>query len=361
MKMMDMPDMKQDLNDVYETCPGVFIYAILYTLKILFNLTGNEIETDICPLSFRIIRRTQTTKMKIAFLICATLFFLSVSCKKSSELTNTPPVATDTVKTPVINPDTSTLLKTSMTYNYDATGSVITDSFLTQWKYDDQRRLVFMNSEASGYRDTANYTYLNDHYTVNTRINYNGSVVLISNDIFYQHLKNHTDSIVSTSTGYGSQAGNYSNSTIYFYYNQANLDSLERTISSNNGGPSTMLTLNYFYTGSNLDSSVARDNNGYLTYVRHFTNGNETAFFWYNNGVQAGVEQFTYTDTPTGGLYIIYRNAKLMSGYTSVTIPATTTFIETDSYQLDSSNRVTAMLIYRNSISLTQKQVFTYY
>jgi hypothetical protein len=27
--------------------------------KILFILMGNEIETDICPLSFRLIRRTQ--------------------------------------------------------------------------------------------------------------------------------------------------------------------------------------------------------------------------------------------------------------------------------------------------------------
>ena len=86
-----------------------------------------------------------------------------------------------------------------------------------------------MTSEACGYQDTANYTYLNDRYTVNTHISYNGSLVLISNDIFYQHLKNHTDSIVSTSTGYGVQAGNYSSSEIYFYYNQANQDSLEKT------------------------------------------------------------------------------------------------------------------------------------
>ncbi len=299
--------------------------------------------------------------MKIVFVLCMTLIILSVSCKKYNQQVNTAPLVTDTVKPPVIKVDTSTLLKSSWTYNYDASGTVVTDSSLTQWKYDDQRRVVSMTSEASGYQDTANYTYLNDHYTVNTHISYNGSVVLISNDIFYQHLKNHTDSIISSSTGYGSQAGNYSNSAIYFYYNQTNQDSLERTISSNNGGAPVSLTLNYFYTGANLDSTVARDNNGYLSYVRYFKDGNETADFWYNNGVQAGVEQFTYTNIPTGGLYIVYRNPKLMSGYISVSIPPTTTFTETDTYQMDSTNRVTVMLIYRNSSSVTQKQVFNYY
>jgi YD repeat-containing protein len=299
--------------------------------------------------------------MKIVFAVCTTLIILSVSCKKYNQEVNIVPLVTDTVKPPVIKVDTSTLLKSNMTYNYDASGTVVTDSSLTQWKYDDQRRVVSMTSEAGGYQDTAKYTYLNDHYTVNTHISYNGSVVLISNDIIYQHLKNRTDSIISTSTGYGAQAGNYSSSEIYFYYNQANQDSLEKTFVSNNGAAPIALTLNYFYTGANLDSTVARDSNGYLTYVRYFKDGNETTFFWFSNGVQAGVEQFTYTNILTGGIYIVYRNAKLMSGYTSISIAPTTTFTETDTYQMDSANRVTAMLIYRNSSSLSQKQVFSYY
>ena len=143
--------------------------------------------------------RPKITNMKIVLVICITLVILCVSCKKSNEHINTPPVVIDTVKSPVIKVDTSTLLKSSWTYNYDASGTVVTDSSLTQWKYDDQRRVVSMSSEASGYQDTANYIYLNDHYTVNTHIGYNGSVVLISNDVFYQHLKNHTDSIISSS------------------------------------------------------------------------------------------------------------------------------------------------------------------
>ena len=208
--------------------------------------------------------------MKIAFAICMTLIILSVSCKKYNQQVNTAPAITDTSKPPVNNVDTSTLLKSSMTYNYDASGTVVTDSSLTQWRYDDQRRVVSMTSEAGGYQDTAKYTYLNDHYTVNTHISYNGSVVLISNDIFYQHLKNRTDSIISTSTGYGAQAGNYSSSEIYFYYNQANQDSLEKTFVSNNGAAPIALTLNYFYTGTNLDSTIARDNNGYLTLCQIF-------------------------------------------------------------------------------------------
>lgn len=299
--------------------------------------------------------------MKIAFALCITLIILTVSCKKYNQQVNTTPVVTDTVKLPVVKPDTLSLLKSNIIYNYDASGTMVIDSLVTQWKYDDQRRIIFMSSEASGYRDTANYTYLNDRYIVDTHMSYNGDPVSISNDIFYQHLKNRTDSIISTSIGYGPQAGNYSSSEIYFFYNQANQDSLERTISSNNGEVPATLTLNYFYTGTNLDSTVDRNSGGKLIDVKYFTDGNQISDFYYNDGVPAGALHFTYTNIPSGALYNVYRNAQLMSGYTSVTIPATTTFVETDTYQMDSANRVTVMLIYRNSSSLTQKQVFTYY
>ncbi len=299
--------------------------------------------------------------MKIVFAICLTVVILSVSCKKSNEQLTTHPVIIDTVKPPVIKPDTSTLLKLSWTYNYDPSGTVTVDSFLTQWQYDGQRRIILMTSEASGFTDTSVYTYSNDHYTVNTHTSFEGSPNLVSNYVYYQHIRNHTDSILYTSTGYGSQAGNYSSSAIYFYYNQNIQDTLEETISSNNGGTPVTSTLNYFYTGSDLDSTVYRDNNGKLFGVRYFTDGNQTTDFYFNDGVPAGVLHFTYTNISSGGLNIIYPNPQLMSGYTSITIPATTTFVETDTYQMDSVNRVTAMLIYRNSSSLTQKQVFRYY
>ncbi len=45
--------------------------------------------------------------MKTAFAIYATIIILTVSCKKSNDQINTPPV-TDTTKPPVVNVDTST-------------------------------------------------------------------------------------------------------------------------------------------------------------------------------------------------------------------------------------------------------------
>jgi hypothetical protein len=303
----------------------------------------------------------KTTKMKIAFTVCMTLIILSVSCKKSNEQTNTSPVVTDTVKPPVVKPDTSTLLKMCWTYNYDASGTVIIDSLHNQWTYDNQRRVVQVTSEAYGYTDTLTYTYLNDRYITSENSYSNGSLVLATNTVFYQHLKNHTDSILSTSAGYGIQAGYLPDGATYYSYNQANQDSVEKSYIIDHGAISYRSSLNYFYTGTNLDSTINLDNNGKLNDVRYFTDGNQTTDYWYNAGVQAGVEHFTYSNISSGGLYIIYRTSRLMSGYTSVSIPAGTTFTEVDTYQLDSANRVTAMLIYRNSSSLTQKQVFTYY
>ena len=298
--------------------------------------------------------------MKIAFALCMTLLMFCISCKKSNEI-NTIPVVIDTVKPPVTKPDTSALLKSCWTYNYDAGGTFITDSIHSQWTFDNQRRVVQTTSEAYGYTDTMTYSYLNDRYITSENSYYNGSLVLATNTVFYQHLKNHTDSILSTSAGYGIQAGYLPDGATYFYYNQENLDSVEKSYIIDHGAVSYRSSLNYYYTGENLDSTVNLDNNGKLTDLRYFTDGNQTADYWYNAGLQAGVEHFTYSNIPSGGLYIIYRTSRLMSGYTSVSIPGGTIFTEVDTYQLDSANRPVVMLIYRNSNSVTQKQVFTYY
>lgn len=299
--------------------------------------------------------------MKIAFTISMILIIMSVSCKKSNEQTNTDPVVVDTLKPPIIKADTSTLLKLSWTYNYDSTGTVIIDSNHTQWMYDNQRRIVQTASEAYGYTDTLTYTYLNDRYTTSENSYYNGSLVLATNIIFYQHLKNHTDSVLATSAGYGVQAGYHPDVATYYYYNQTDLDSVEKTYYIDHGVVSFNSSLNYFYTGTSLDSTAGRDGNGNLTFVNYFTNGNVKTNFWYSGGVLAGVANFSYTNIPSGGLFIVYRNSNLWSGYTSVPVSGGTTFSENDTYQMDSTGRVTAMLIHRNSTSLSQKQVFIYY
>ncbi len=99
--------------------------------------------------------------MKIVFAIFTTLIILTVSCKKSNDQINTPPV-TDTTKPPVVNVDTSTLLKSDQEYSYS--GTVIVDSELTQWTYDDQRRITQKTYAFGSSNDTTRYTYLNDRY-----------------------------------------------------------------------------------------------------------------------------------------------------------------------------------------------------
>ncbi len=299
--------------------------------------------------------------MKIALAICMTLIIITVSCKKSNDQANTVPVVTDPVKPPLVKPDTSTLLKSCWTYNYDAAGNITDDSIHNQWIFDDQRRIVQTASEGNDYSDTLTYTYLNDRYMMNENSYYNGSLVLATNIVYYQHVRNHTDSILSKSAGYGVQAGYLPDGATYYYYNQTNQDSVEKTYSIDHGIVSFRSSLNYYYTGANLDSTVFRDGNGKIMYVEYFSQGDPLSESNYLNDVVAGTITFTYSNIPTAGLFVMYRTSKLMSGYTSVAMPSTINLIETDSYLVDSANRVTDMLIYRNSSTLSQKQVFTYY
>jgi len=300
--------------------------------------------------------------MKIALSVCVTLIILTISCKKSNEQINTvPAVVVDTVKPPVIKPDTSTLVKTNRVYNYDASGTVIVDSSLNQWTYDDRRNIVLQTYSGDGNLDTFKYTYLSDRNLQSSYAYYNGSLVLITNTVYYQNSKNQTDSMVSTVTGYGVQAGYHFLASTYYYYNQFDQDSLEKTFYANNGPASFASSVNYYYTGTNLDSTVGRGNNGQLNNVTYFSEGNQILVNNYTNDLVAGVISFTYTNISSGGLYYFYKTTKLLAGFTSVTIPATTTFTETRNYQFDSANRVTSFLSDNHGSSPNQKQVFTYY
>ena len=67
-------------------------------------------------------------------LISLVAFF---SCKKTTAEPNTPPP--DSTQTNL--PDTSYRVKTIRTYNYDATGTQITDSSFFVWTYDNYLRV----------------------------------------------------------------------------------------------------------------------------------------------------------------------------------------------------------------------------
>jgi len=277
---------------------------------------------------------------------------------KTTEQPNTPPVLNGT-NPPIIKADTSTLLKSSLTYDYDLNGTLVDSSFL-QWTYDDQRRIVQHTEESAVYRDTFNYTFLNDRYTEECHAYYNGSLELISNAIYYQHVKNRTDSSLTTATGYGIQAGQGGTSATYYYYNQAGQVNLEKEFQSYTGQPLYNVTTNYYYTGANLDSTISINSYNKITDVSYYSGGNLTVFKRYTPGVQEEIETNTYTNIPTGGLCFIYGNSQLISGSTYVTIPATSTQTSVRTYQLDAANRVVIGVLSRDGVPL-QKQVFTYY
>jgi hypothetical protein len=297
--------------------------------------------------------------MRILFAICMVPLMLSVSCKKSTEQPDTPPVPTGTNNPPVVKVDTSTLLKSSWTYEYDMNG-ILTDSSFLQWKYDDQRRIVQHTEESASYRDTFSYSFLKDRYIEVCHAYYNGSLELISNGVYYQHVNNRTDSLLFTSAGYGLNAGLNGYSATYYYYNQAGQVSLEKEFQSSTSQPLYNVITNYFYTGANLDSTVSINTYDKITDVSYYSGGNLTVFKRYTPGVQEEIDTYNYSNIPTGGLCFIYGNSQLISGITGVTIPATSSHTSTWTYQLDPANRVVSGLLSRDGVAV-QKQVFTYY
>jgi hypothetical protein len=311
--------------------------------------------------------------MKTEFVICATLIILTVSCKKSNDQINTPPV-TDTVKPPVINIDTSTLLKSDQEYSY--TGTVIVDSELKQWTFDDHRRITQMTYAFVNSNDTTRYTYLNDRYIATFDGYTKGSLRNISNTVYYLGPENRIDSILISTTGYGIEAGTNPNYATYYYYNQENQDTLEMHFSGSQGARSLGDSINYFYTGVNLDSatawfidpvsgiSVSHD-------IDYYSEGNLTSEFSYTNGILDGRSNITYTNIPTGGLYIAdttpsgwppisYRRPYLMSENTGDSPPLINTQTYSYTYELDAANRVKTMIESTNGV-VYQKHVFTYY
>jgi hypothetical protein len=292
--------------------------------------------------------------MKIPFATCMVLLMLFDSCKKSTEQ----PDLNGTINPPVNKADTSTLLKSDSVYDYDLNGILMITSFL-QWKYDDQRRIVQRTSESADYRDTFNYSFLNDRYIENCHAWYSGSLGLITNAIYYQHVKDHTDSLLFTSTGYGTAAGQITYNATYYYYNQSGQVSLEKGIHTSTGDPGYETTINYYYTGANLDSTVSRNLADQTTYTSYYSGGN-CIVSKIQTDAQVEITTFTYSGIATGGLCFIYGNAQLISGTSDVTIPATSTNTSTYTYQLDAANRVVVGLLSRGGLP-AQKHVFTYY
>jgi len=289
--------------------------------------------------------------MKLIPAFCIFLLMLSVSCKKSSDQPNIPPPVTDTTKAPVVKPDTSTLLKSMLGYYYDATGTTVTDSSLIVWKYDDHRRIVQLITKVANHIDTLFYTYSSDRYTTDDHSYNSGSLSGVLHTVYYQHLQNRTDSAITNS----------GNST-YFYYNQLGQDSLERQIIGTSSVFPTFFTINYYYTGQNLDSSIIRQN-GILSSVNYYTNGDITGTSLYSldaNNVLITTTQMTYTNISSGGLYIYSNASKLKSGGTYFNVSTAKTSVETDTYQFDAANRVAVWTI-NNNQPYFQKYLLSYY
>jgi hypothetical protein len=274
--------------------------------------------------------------MKLVPAACIFLLMLSVSCKKSNDQPVTPPPISDSIKPPVIKVDTSTLLKSMLGYNYDATGTTIADSSLTAWKYDDQRRIVQQSLKVGTHIDTLFYTYLSDRYTTDDYTYTNGSLTVISHTVYYQHLRGRTDSSITNS-----------GASTYYYYNQLGQDSLVRQIIAASSFSTTVYTINYYYIGQNLDSTILRQN-GILSSISYYTDGNVTGINLYSldtSNVWITKTQLTYSNISSGGLYVFSNASKLKSGGTFFNVSTGISSVETDSYQFDAANRVTVWTV----------------
>lgn len=316
---------------------------------------------------------SQTPVLKIAFVIFTALIVLTFSCKKSNDHINTPPGVADTTKPLVVNVDTSTLLKSQIIYSYayDVSGKLTSfDSSKYQWIYDDQRRVTQQtfayvtrhNNANDSELDVTTYTYLNDRYIKSTGQYINGSLKGISNTAYYGPL-GHTDSIVLSS-----------GTVAYYYYNQKNLDSLEMHFNYIFGVPTLEDSIQYFYTGVNLDSIVYTGINegpaGNFTDAYHFSEGNLISYLSYSNGVLTSVTNYTSTNILSKKMCAadpVYFGAPfdekanyLISGSNSVVYYPTTTSSSSFTYQQDAANRI-ATLVSSQDGKVWQKQVFTYY
>jgi hypothetical protein len=154
------------------------------------------------------------------------------------------------------------------------------------------------------------------------------------------------------------KADNAYNAT-YYYYNQSGQVSLEKGFYTSTGDPGYETTINYYYTGANLDSTVSFNLSDGMIYTSYYSGGNCTVSK-IHTAAQEEITTLTYSKIPTGGLCFIYGNAQLISGTTDVTIPATSTFTSTYTYQLDAANRVVVGLLSKGVLP-AQKHVFTYY
>ena len=180
------------------------------------------------------------------------------------------------------------------------------DSELKQWTYDDQRRVAQQTYAFGNVLDTTRYTYLNDRYIESMNQYINGSLGSISNTVYYHHM-DRTDSILTSTTGYGIETGNNPGYATYFYYNQENQDSLEMHF-NNFGVPSLQDSSRYFYTGMNLDSVIIwpyQPSSGIIAIdVYYFSGGNLNSQSYYENDELKGLPNYHIPIFPQGGLYI---------------------------------------------------------
>lgn len=311
--------------------------------------------------------------MKIILAICTTLIFLTISCKKSNDQVNTPPVVTDTTKPPVVNIDTSTLLKSQLiySYSYDVSGNLTSfDSAEYQWMYDDQRRITqqtfayvtHLTLSNDSELDVTKYTYLNDRYIKSTSQYSNSSLKGISNTAYYGSLER-TDSVVLSS-----------GTEVYYYYNQENQDSLEMHFNYIFGVPTLEDSIRFFYTGVNLDSIIYTGINtgpvGNRDDVYHFSGGSLISYSSFVDGVLTSVTNYTSTNIMSKGMKVVEpvyfgseysdKATYLISGSNSVVYNPTIRYSSSFTYQQDAANRIMSLVSIQDG-KVWQKQVFTYY
>ncbi len=302
------------------------------------------------------------------WVIVGLIFTIAISsCNKNNNTPAAPPTnPVDTIANPSTNsPDTAYLRKTEVDYDYDATGTNITDSTMAFWTYDSKRRTVSnIGQTIIGnilYLDSTVYSYSSNQNTVSTTQYANSVFSATAKTVYYVNGLNLIDSAIAQN--YIVLGAQNQKAVTYYYYDGNGNDTLETNYSVANGIQSLSTYVRRTYANNLLTTLIEFANNGDKVLMVTYSAGNIATFNNYDisSGLPYITNVYTHLSTLSGGY----------AGYDSgVNLAATDTqtggfgfpsYVHDFSYVFDKSNRVATVTTTNSPGTLAAKTVYTYY